>query len=104
MAVPGFRVLTAMSHDAEETATTPQGDPIRLAVVAHRRKTFGPGLRALRERIENSPYRADLSWSEVDKSKKVPRQVQRALASGATRVIVWGGDGTVQRALDAFAD
>jgi len=93
-----------MSTNADGMPATPQGDPIRLAVVAHRRKTFGPGLRALRERIENTPYGADLSWNEVEKSKFVPRQVQRAVAAGATRVMVWGGDGTVQRALDAFAE
>jgi diacylglycerol kinase (ATP) len=58
----------------------------------------------LRQRLEESPYHGDLSWVEVEKSKFVPRQVQRALSAGATRVIVWGGDGTVQRALDAFSD
>jgi diacylglycerol kinase (ATP) len=98
-----IRVRTAMSHGSADVATTPDGDPIRLAVVAHRRKSFGPGLPALRQRLEESPYRSDLSWIEVDKSKAIPRQVKRVLAAGATRVMVWGGDGTVQRAIDAFS-
>jgi diacylglycerol kinase (ATP) len=86
--------------------TQPGGaaDPVRLAVVAHRRKTFGPGLRRLRQLLADGPYGADLVWAEVDKSRKVPRQVERALAAGATRVLVWGGDGSVQRAIDAFRD
>ena len=43
-------------------------------------------------------------WFEVDKSKKAPKRVRRALADGADLVFVWGGDGMVQRCIDELAD
>jgi diacylglycerol kinase (ATP) len=74
----------------------------RVAVVAHRGKTFGPGLDELRRRLAAGPWAEHLRWSEVDKSRKVPSRVHDAIEAGATRLIVWGGDGTVQRAVDAL--
>jgi diacylglycerol kinase (ATP) len=75
-----------------------------LAVVAHRGKSFGDGLDELRNRIGQSPWGDRLSWTTVDKSRKVTAKVEKAIADGAVRVIVWGGDGTVQRAIDGFRD
>ena len=46
---------------------------------------------------------ADPHWFEVPKSKKVPKRVEQALAEGAELIVVWGGDGTVQRCLDVMA-
>ena len=86
---------------ADEIATTPKGDPIRLAVVAHRRKTFGPGLPAMRHQIADTPYGGDLWWSEVDKSKKVVREVHRALAAGATLVLLPDGPQSLPELLAA---
>ena len=40
-------------------------------------------------------------WYEVPKSKKAPTEVRKALKRGADHLIVWGGDGMVQRCLDA---
>lgn len=73
-----------------------------LAVVAHRGKTFGDGLDEVRARIEQGPWAASYSWTEVDKSRKVTAKVEKAIDAGATRVVVWGGDGSVQRAIDGF--
>jgi YegS/Rv2252/BmrU family lipid kinase len=42
-------------------------------------------------------------WVEVPKSRFVPKQVKRSLAAGADLLFVWGGDGTVQRSIDAMA-
>jgi YegS/Rv2252/BmrU family lipid kinase len=42
-------------------------------------------------------------WVEVPKSRFAPKQVKRALAEGADLLFVWGGDGTVQRSIDAMA-
>ena len=42
-------------------------------------------------------------WIEVPKSRFAPKQVKRALADGAELLFVWGGDGTVQRSVDAMA-
>ena len=75
---------THTTHDGSTTVNT-------VAVVAHRGKTFGPGLAELRRRLEQSPCAADVRWSEVDKSRKVSARVCAALEAGATRVIVWGG-------------
>ena len=42
-------------------------------------------------------------WYEVPKSKKAPKKVKEAVADGADLLFVWGGDGMVQRCIDAVA-
>ncbi|TDB99914.1 diacylglycerol kinase family lipid kinase [Micromonospora fluostatini] len=73
-----------------------------VAVVAHRKKTFGGGLDELRATLVGAGVR-DLLWYEVPKSRKAPKAVRKALDKGADLVFVWGGDGTVQRSADALA-
>jgi YegS/Rv2252/BmrU family lipid kinase len=41
-------------------------------------------------------------WVEVAKSRFVPKQVKRMLEEGAELLLIWGGDGTVQRSIDAI--
>jgi diacylglycerol kinase (ATP) len=75
----------------------------RVAVVVHRRKTMhGQGPEALRSTLEAAGV-DDPLWYEVNKSRKAPKRVRRALAAGADLVLVWGGDGMVQRSADALA-
>jgi diacylglycerol kinase (ATP) len=74
----------------------------KLAVVAHAGKTMGGGLEELRSCLDEAGV-APAYWSEVPKSRYVPERVERALAEGADLVLVWGGDGTVQRAVDVAA-
>ena len=45
----------------------------------------------------------DPLWYEVPKSKKAPKAAKRALDEGADVILIWGGDGTVQRVIDAVA-
>jgi diacylglycerol kinase (ATP) len=73
-----------------------------VAVVAHARKTFGGGLRELRDVLAREGV-ADPLWYEVKKSRHAPRFARRAVAHGADLIFVWGGDGTVQRCIDAVA-
>lgn len=73
-----------------------------IAVVAHAGKSFGGGLRELREVLAREGF-ADPLWYEVTKSRKAPKYARRALARGAEVIFVWGGDGTVQRCIDAVA-
>lgn len=73
-----------------------------VAVVAHAGKSFGGGLGRLRDALATEGW-ADPLWFEVPKSKKAPKRVRRAVAEGADLVLVWGGDGTVQRCVDALA-
>ena len=70
-----------------------------VAVIAHRKKTFGGGLDELRSVLAHEGV--EPLWYEVPKSKKVPAAAREALAHGADLIFVWGGDGTVQRCLDA---
>ncbi|MDQ3379491.1 MAG: YegS/Rv2252/BmrU family lipid kinase [Actinomycetota bacterium] len=72
-----------------------------VAVVAHAGKTFGGGLVELRRELEKQGV-PDPLWFEVSKSRKAPKQVQRALDQGADLLFVWGGDGMVQRSIDAL--
>ena len=74
----------------------------KIAVIAHAGKTFGGGLLELRRELERQGIE-DPFWREVPKSKAAPREVRRALDDGAELIFVWGGDGTVQRCLDAVA-
>jgi diacylglycerol kinase (ATP) len=74
-----------------------------VAVVAHSRKTLGGGLPELR-RILASEGVTDPLWYEVKKSRHAPKYARQAAAKGADVVFVWGGDGTVQRCIDAVAE
>ena len=74
---------------------------MRTAVVAHRGKSFGGGLTELRRLLEEGGV-VDLLWFEVDKSRKAPPYVRKAVEAGAELVFVWGGDGMVQRCVDSL--
>ncbi len=74
-----------------------------VAVVAHRRKTFGGGLDELRRPITGQADVSKLLWYEVSKSSKATKKARRAFKDGAELVFVWGGDGMVQRCVDALA-
>ena len=73
-----------------------------VAVVAHARKSFGGGLPELRKVLADEGV-TDPHWYEVRKSKHAPDGARRALERGADLIFVWGGDGTVQRCIDALA-
>jgi YegS/Rv2252/BmrU family lipid kinase len=76
--------------------------PRKVAVVAHQRKTLDGGLDELRRRITDAGV-DDLIWSEVPKSRKAPKQVQKAIDADVDLLVVWGGDGIVQRSIDVLA-
>lgn len=71
-----------------------------IGVVAHSGKTLGGGLEELRGALADGGF-ADPPFEEVTKSRKAPKAVRRLLDAGVDRLIVWGGDGTVQRCVDA---
>jgi diacylglycerol kinase (ATP) len=73
-----------------------------VAVVAHARKSLGGGLPELRRVLGHGGV-TDPLWYEVKKSRHAPRCARRALKQGADVIFVWGGDGTVQRCIDAVA-
>lgn len=77
-----------------------------LGLVAHRRKTLGDGLDALRSMLADAGH-VDLgdhgrNWREVDRSKEAPKQVRKLIRRGVDRLVVWGGDGTVRRCIDTI--
>jgi YegS/Rv2252/BmrU family lipid kinase len=74
----------------------------KIAVIAHRRKSLGGGLPELRSALAAAGITAP-AWFEVPKSKKAPKQARKALEQGAELILVWGGDGMVQRCIDAVA-
>jgi diacylglycerol kinase (ATP) len=73
-----------------------------VAVVAHSRKRFGGGLPELRKVLAQEGV-TDPIWNEVTKSRFAPEYARHAVAKGADVLFVWGGDGTVQRCIDAVA-
>jgi diacylglycerol kinase (ATP) len=73
-----------------------------VAVVAHCRKSFGGGLPELRKALAQEGI-TDPRWHEVKKSRHAPEYARRAAARGVDVLFVWGGDGTVQRCIDAVA-
>src|SRR5688500_4340085 len=73
-----------------------------VAVVAHRKKSLGGGLDELRRLLADEGV-DELLWYEVPKSKKAPKKLKKALKEGAQLLLVWGGDGMVQRCVDAAA-
>jgi diacylglycerol kinase (ATP) len=73
-----------------------------VAVIAHAGKSLDGGLPSLRRALDRRGVVNPL-WSEVSRSKDVPRAVRRALDEGAELIFVWGGDGSVQRCIDVVA-
>jgi diacylglycerol kinase (ATP) len=74
----------------------------KIAVIAHSGKTLGGGLSELRRLLAEEGVRRPM-WFEVDKSRKAPARVREALKDKPSRVLVWGGDGMVQRCADSLA-
>jgi diacylglycerol kinase (ATP) len=74
----------------------------KVAVLANVRKSFGGGLGELREVLAREGV-TDPLWYEVKKSRRAPKRARLAAAEGADLIFVWGGDGMVQRCLDAIA-
>jgi diacylglycerol kinase (ATP) len=73
-----------------------------VGVVAHAAKQLGGGLAELRTTLAAYGIN-DPPWHEVPKSKHVPERVAKLVEDGVDLLFVWGGDGTVQRAIDALA-
>jgi YegS/Rv2252/BmrU family lipid kinase len=73
-----------------------------VAVIAHKGKSLDGGLPELRKALAARGV-TDPQWREVEKSREAPKEVQRALKDGAKLLVVWGGDGMVQRCIDALA-
>lgn len=73
---------------------------VTIAVLFHIGKTLGGGPAELRKVLRDAGHKDPL-WYEVKKSSKAPKAVRRALKDGATLLFVWGGDGMVQRCVDA---
>jgi len=73
-----------------------------VGVLAHSAKTLGGGLEELRKTLATYGIN-DPMWHEVPKSRFVPDQVKELLKEDVELIFVWGGDGTVQRVIDAVA-
>ena len=73
-----------------------------VGVIAHSAKTLGGGLGELRETLATHGI-TDPMWYEVPKSRLAPERARKLLKKGADLIFVWGGDGTVQRVIDAVA-
>ncbi len=73
---------------------------VTIGVVAHSRKRLGGGLPELRSLL-GARGLADPLWFEVTKSKRAPEAVAKVLEHDVEVLFVWGGDGMVQRCIDA---
>jgi len=76
---------------------------MKVAVLAHSTKTLGGGLPELRRVLDAAGIHNPV-WIELAKSKQVAGEVERVLRRGVELIIAWGGDGMVQRCLDAIGD
>jgi YegS/Rv2252/BmrU family lipid kinase len=75
----------------------------KVGVLAHSKKSLGGGLAQLRASLTKRGV-VEPSWYEFPKSRLLPRYAKKLIREGVDTVLVWGGDGSVQRAIDAFAD
>jgi YegS/Rv2252/BmrU family lipid kinase len=73
-----------------------------VAVIAHKYKTLDGGLVELRQVLADRGF-PDPLWYEVPKSRAAPKRARQAVADGADLLFIWGGDGTIQRCVDAVA-
>lgn len=74
---------------------------ISVGVIVHSGKTFGGGLDELRRTLADNGHTQPI-WYEVARSRKARKSVRRAVKNGATLLFIWGGDGMVQRCIDAL--
>ena len=72
----------------------------KVAVIAHSKKSLGGGLPELRTLLAAHGC-PDPDWYEVTKSRDASSFARKAVDNGANLLFVWGGDGTVQRCVDA---
>jgi diacylglycerol kinase (ATP) len=72
-----------------------------VGVLAHSAKTMGGGLGELRKTLSTYGINDPL-WHEVEKSRFIPARAHDLVDAGADLIFVWGGDGTVQQAVDAL--
>jgi diacylglycerol kinase (ATP) len=73
-----------------------------VGVVAHQHKTLGGGLAELRRVLADRGFAKPL-WYEIARSREAPAAARNAVEEGADLLLLWGGDGTVQRGIDALA-
>ena len=73
-----------------------------VGVIAHQNKTLGGGLAELRRLLADRGF-SDPVWYEVAKSREAPRMARKAVEDGADLLLLWGGDGTVQRCIGVLA-
>jgi diacylglycerol kinase (ATP) len=77
-------------------------EPKQIGVVVNEGKTLDGGLEELRSALADIGH-ADPPWYEVPKSKKAPKAIRSMVEdAGVDRVLVWGGDGTVRRAINTI--
>jgi diacylglycerol kinase (ATP) len=73
-----------------------------VSVLAHSGKTLGGGLDEFRAVLAREGI-VDPPWYEVPKSKFAPKKIEKIVKEGTDLLFVWGGDGLVQRTVDALA-
>ena len=99
-------VTDRRAHDAGTAEPSPdrrRGPALTsVGVLAHSAKTLGGGLEELRKTLATHGI-TDPMWYEVPKSRLAPERARKLLKKGADLIFVWGGDGTVQRVIDAVA-
>lgn len=74
-----------------------------VGVIAHEKKTLGGGLDELRSVLARHGV-DDPLWRTVPKSKRIPDRVAELVEDGVDLLFVWGGDGSVQRTIDAIGE
>ena len=73
-----------------------------IGVIINEGKELGEGLEMLRAVLAEHGH-ADPPWYEVSKSKKAPKKIHKLVEKhGVDRVLMWGGDGTVRRAINTI--
>lgn len=71
-------------------------------IINEGKKLAGSGLEALRAALADAGH-PDPPWYEVPKSKKAPKKIVELVEKDdVDRLLVWGGDGTVRRAVDTL--
>ena len=70
-----------------------------VGVLAHAEKTMDGGLDELRSTLASRGI-TDPLWREVKKSRFIPSSARELVDEGADLIFVWGGDGTVQQAVN----
>lgn len=93
---------STVTSESKSESKSGRNETPTIGVIINATKQLGSGLEELRAALADLGH-PDPPWYEVTKSKKAPKKIREMIEEhDVNRVLVWGGDGTVRRAINTI--